>query len=322
MNEFMRQLLALPPQASTLAPAVDYLHYFVIGVTMLGAVLTFLVALIFVVRYRRKRDELTPPIKISVWVEASWIGALLVLFCLWWVLGYRLFIQMTTPPPDSMEVYVTAKQWMWKFAYPNGKRAINVLTVPVNRPVRLTMTSRDVIHSFSVPAFRLKMDVVPGTYTTTWFQAVQTGSFQILCAEYCGVSHSNMWARVDVLSAEDYERWLDAQREDGTDDMYVQGREVAVRHGCVACHTFDGRRHLGPSFGGLYGREVRFSDGTTRLADAAYLTESMMDPRAQVVEGFAPIMPTYHGLLSAGETAALVELIRSLSDVERGGTFP
>lgn len=323
MNEFLRGLLALPPQASTFARQVDHLHYFVISVTMLGAVLTALAATIFLARHYRVDQRLTPRLRTPLWLEAIWIGGLLFLFSSWWVIGYRLYIRMTTPPPDAMDVYVIAKQWMWQFAYPNGRRAIGVLTVPVDRPVRLTMTSRDVIHSFSVPAFRIKMDVVPGTYTTAWFEANQTGSFQILCAEYCGISHSNMWARVDVLSMENYERWLDDQEEKQPDErLDERGRQVAVRHGCFACHTVDGRRHLAPSFGGLYGREVRFTDGSTRIADAAYLTESMMDPRAQIVAGFTPIMPAYQGQLSAGETGALVELIRSLRDIERGGTFP
>jgi cytochrome c oxidase subunit 2 len=324
MNELMRKLLALPPQASTFARDIDTLHYFIISITMLGATITALVALIFVVRFRRRRDELTPPVHAPLWLESVWVGMLLFFFGLWWVVGYRLFIHMQTPPPDSLEIYVTAKQWMWKFAYPDGRRSLSVLTVPVGRPVRLTMTSRDVIHSFSVPAFRVKQDVVPGTYTTAWFEAVQTGSFQILCAEYCGVSHSNMLARVDVLSVEDYERWLEDRREEvrPEEQLAERGRRIALQYECLACHTVDGRRHIGPSFAGLYGSEIRFTDGTTRIADPAYLTESMMDPRAQIVEGFAPVMPTFQGQLSAGEVAALVELIRTLRFVERGGAIP
>ncbi len=353
MNELLRDLLALPPQASSFAREVDYLHYFVISVTMLGAAATGLTALMFVAKYRRRREELTVPVSAPRWLEITWIVGLLSLFCFWWVLGYRLYIEMQTPPADSIDVYVTAKQWMWKFAYPDGRRSIAVLTVPVNRPVRLTMTSRDVIHSFSVPAFRIKQDVVPGTYTTAWFEAVQTGSFQILCAEYCGVSHSNMWARVEVLSDEDYAAWLEGheptQKEDRVpitaaerprdphasqlqdrettelevpEPMDVRGRQVAVKYGCFGCHTVDGRRHIGPSFAGLFGREVEFSDGTKAVADAEYLTASMMDPREKIVAGFQPVMPSFQGQLSAADAAALVELIRSLADIERGGVFP
>ncbi len=351
MNEFLRHLLALPPQASSFAKSVDQLHYFVISATMFGATITALVAIVFVVRYRRRGDELTEHVSAPVWLEATWIGLLLTLFLVWWVIGYRLYIRMEVPPKDAMEVYVTAKQWMWKFAYPDGKSSISVLTVPAGRPVRLTMTSRDVIHSFSVPAFRTKQDVLPGTYTSLWFEAPEPGSYQILCAEYCGVGHSVMRGRVDVLSADDYEAWLEgrdpmarrhaeaitaAERPKGGEEdeieagieagaserMDVRGREVAVRHGCLACHTLDGRRHIGPSFAGLYMKEVTLQDGRKVIADPAYLTESMMDPRAKVVSGFQPVMPTFQGLLSAGETAALVELIRSVASIPRDGTFP
>jgi cytochrome c oxidase subunit II len=323
VNDLLRQLLALPPQASTFAADVDHLHYFVIIVTMIGACATAFVALLFIARHRRTKDELTPPVFAPLWLEVLWIGGLLFLFGVWWVIGYRLFIRMQTPPPDSMQVYVTAKQWMWQFAYPGGQRSIGVLTVPVHRPIRLTLTSRDVIHSFSVPAFRIKQDVVPGAQTTAWFEADRIGSYQILCAEYCGVSHSNMLGRVDVLSLEEYERWLeDSADRESSASLAVRGREVATRHGCLACHTLDGRRHIGPTFASLYGSEVTLSDGSRRIADPEYLTESMMDPRAQIVAGFPPLMPTYQGILSAADAAALVELIRSLQRVERGGTFP
>lgn len=354
MNELARELLALPPQASTYAKDIDFLHYFVISVTMLGATLVALAAVYFVARYRRRRDRLTEHVRIPLKLEFSFIGLLFFLFVLWWVIGFRVYTRTQVPPPNAMEVYVTAKQWMWKFAYPNGRSQVSVLTVPVNRPVRLVMTSRDVIHSLSIPAFRIKQDVLPGTYTSLWFEATKEGSYQILCAEYCGVSHSNMWARVDVLPAEDFEAWLEgresfthrdavdiaaAERPHGrtqearamyrgisagqSEQMAVRGREAAVRHGCVACHTVDGRRHIGPSFAGLFRSEVELENGETIVADAAYLTESMMDPRARIVAGFAPLMPTYQGLLSAGETAALVEFIKSLQHQERSDTpFP
>lgn len=354
MNEFLRELLVLPPQASTYAKDIDYLHYFVISVTMLGATITGLTAVVFVARFRRKRDELTERVRAPLWLEIAWVSFLLVLFLAWWVIGYRVYIRTQVPPEDSMEVYVTAKQWMWKFEYPDGRAEVSVLTVPVDRPIKLVMTSRDVIHSLSVPAFRIKQDVLPGTYTNLWFEATETGSYQILCAEYCGVSHSNMWARVDVLSAADYEAWLEgrdplrhqaavaaaeAERPHGpaggtkgvprglsggsTERLSTRGRDTAVRHGCFACHTVDGSRHIGPSFAGLYGREVKLQNGETIVADAAYLTRSMMDPRADIVAGFKPLMPTYQGLLSSGETAALVEFIKSLQHEERvDAVFP
>jgi cytochrome c oxidase subunit 2 len=250
-----------------------------------------------------------------------------------------------------MEVYVTGKQWMWQFAYPDGRGDISVLTVPVNRPVKLNMISRDVIHSFSVPAFRIKQDVLPGRYMTAWFTATKPGVYEILCAEFCGVGHSNMWGNVVVLSPGDYELWerggmplaLQRARElttaqrpvgilagggmleqgvlsDESTTLAELGRIVAVKHACFACHTVDGRIHIGPTWSGLYGAERRLESGAVVHADPSYLTESMMDPRAQVVAGFAPVMPSYQGLLSGAESAALVEYIKSLRDQEATNT--
>lgn len=347
MSDFIRGLLALPRPASTVAGEVDALHFFVIGITMLGAVGVAVTAIVFVTRYRRGKGA-TRKIWAPLWLEGIFIGGLLALFLLWWVIGFRQYVRLQVPPKEAMDVYVTGKQWMWKFAYPSGQNAVSVLTVPVNRPVRLVMTSRDVIHSFSIPAFRVKQDVLPGQYTTLWFEATETGSYQVLCTEYCGTSHSNMWGRVDVLSAEDYEAWLDGRdpliHQRAVDEMTaarpigippeaeeiergmlasrgerlaVRGRAVAVRHACFACHSVDGRQHIGPTFAGLYGKERELLNGEVVVADADYLTESMMDPMAKIAAGYGPIMPTFQGLLSAGETAALVELIKSLQHVSQ-----
>lgn len=355
MNEFLRRMLALPQQASSFASDVDELHYFIIITTMLGSTVVLVAAVYFVLRYRRRGQPTpTPRIGVPVPIEVAWIGFLLTLFIVWWVIGFRLFVRIETPPPDAMEVYVTGKQWMWKFAYPDGRSSIAVLTVPAGRPVRLNLTSRDVIHSFFVPEFRIKKDALPGRYTTAWFEAKRPGTYQIFCTEYCGVSHSNMWGTVVALAPDDYEAWLEGQAplaerqaerlsaaerpsSRGTSDvrplvrgiaageaqsMSEIGRDVAARHGCLACHTLDGRRHVGPTWAGLYGRTVTLSDGSRVLADEAYLTESMMDPRAKIVQGFQSLMPTYQGLLSAPEAAALVELIKSLRNGQPGGVFP
>jgi cytochrome c oxidase subunit 2 len=351
MNAFMRRILDLPDQASSFALDVDQLHYFIIIATLLGSAVFGLAAVYFAVRYRRGANVApVAKIKASPLVEAAWITFLLTLFIAWWLMGYRLYVHMQTPPKDAMEVYVIGKQWMWKFAYPDGRSSISVLTVPVHRPVRLNMTSRDVIHSFSVPAFRIKQDVLPGRYTTTWFEAIKPGTYQILCAEYCGVSHSRMWGRVVVLSAADFEAWQDGQlpapeesadalaaaertetlapplmrglATGATPSMIELGRRVAVKHGCFACHTIDGRRHIGPTWLGLYDKIVQLEDGAEVRADASYLTESMMDPRAKVVRSFDPVMPTFQGLLTAAEVGALIEFIKSLKTGEPKGVFP
>lgn len=323
MNELARWLLNLPPQASTAAGPVDHLHYFVVGVTMLGAFGVFGVAFLFMIRFRRRGDTLTPRIIGSTRVEAFVIASLLSLFIGIWVVGFHQFVESRRPPPGALEIYVTGKQWMWAFAYPQGPSSKGVLYVPVKTPVKLLITSRDVIHSFFVPAFRLKQDAVPGRYTHTWFSATQTGRFPIFCAEYCGAAHSQMLAEVVVLSQSDFERWL--AQPDGLipeASLAAQGELAAARAGCLSCHTLDATPHLGPTFSGLYGRTVQLQDGTTLVADEAYLTESMMDPLARLVVGFAPIMPSYRGRLTPFEAASIVEFIKTLHPTDERATDP
>jgi|HubBroStandDraft_6_1064221.scaffolds.fasta_scaffold296235_2 cytochrome c oxidase subunit 2 len=313
MNDLLRGLLDLPPEASTFAFGVDLLHYFVIGTTMLGATFVFLLALLFLVRSRRRAPgELTARIQGSASTELTLIGALLTVFIVFWIVGATQYDRMMTPPPDALPVYVTAKQWMWKFSYADGRSSMDVLTVPVGRPIKLVMTSRDVIHSFYVPAFRVKHDVLPGRYYAAWFQATTPGTFDIRCAEYCGVSHSRMLGVVRVLSADDYRRWLESTTPGDSQDLAAAGLEVAARRGCLSCHTIDGQSHIGPTWAGLYGSSVKLEDGRTVVADDAYLTRSMMEPAGDVVAGFKPVMPTYRGVLEEPEVAALVELIASI----------
>jgi cytochrome c oxidase subunit 2 len=312
MNELLRRLLDLPPQASTYARGIDTLHYCVISVTMAGATLVFLMALYFVVRYRRRAPgETTAHVTTPLPQEVFLIGGILSLFLAFWVVGTVQYDHLMTPPAGAMTVYVTGKQWMWKFAYPDGRSSIDELTVPAGKPVRLVMTSRDVIHSFYVPAFRMKHDVVPGRYYTAWFEAPRPGLYDIDCAEYCGVSHSRMLGKVRVLSAPDYARWLEGRPEPDA-DLVASGREVAARRGCLNCHTLDGQPHIGPSWAGLYGSRVLLEGGRSIAADDAYLTRSMMDPQSDIVAGYKGVMPTYRGVLEEPEVAALVELIRSI----------
>jgi len=240
-------------------------------------------------------------------------------------------MRVRVPPEDSLEIYVTAKQWMWKFAYPEGHHQIATLYVPAGKPVKLIMTSRDVIHSFYVPDFRAKQDVVPGRFTTLWFEVKEPGRHEILCTEYCGVSHSTMRGEVIALSPSDYDRWLRGLYSPppaGQDDerpavvgqydprvpvrLAQQGIDVAARMGCLRCHTLDGTPHLGPTWLGLYGARVPLGGGSFALVDPAYITESMMDPLAKMHEGFQPIMPSYRGLIQPAETAAIIELMKSL----------
>jgi cytochrome c oxidase subunit 2 len=337
MNEVLRKLLFLPDQASTFARDLDRLHFFVILTTFVMSTAVGLTAILFFIRYRRRSEtQTTPHIEPPVWMEALFIGVPLSFFILWFFLGFREFVRQQTPPADSMDVYVMGKKWMWKFAYPDGPNAINVLRVPAGRNVRLLMTSRDVIHSFFVPEFRIKQDVLPGRYTQTWFNATTPGRYQILCAEYCGAGHSIMRGEVIVLKPQDFEDWLAFQHrgvvatQDGQPtaldfapalgNMVDQGRRIAAEQGCVKCHSTDGTRHIGPTWLDLYHRRERLTDGKTVEADEAYLTESMMDPALKVVEGFQPVMPSFQGKLAGPEVAALVEYIKSLqSDAVRTG---
>lgn len=324
--DFLRAILALPPGGSSVADDIDLLHFFVITVTMVMSAFVFAAAAWFTIRYHRKHEaQLTKHLGATRLREGIIIASLLGLFILWWLIGYRQFIHIRQEPADAEVVYVDAKQWMWKFAYADGRTSNDILTVPAGRPIKLVMTSRDVIHSFYVPAFRLKQDVLPGRYTTMWFEAKEPGTYPIWCAEYCGVSHSLMRGEVIALPPSDYARWRDSQAvakvesdcgwgpgSCGGEDLVTRGRAVAERRQCVACHSLDGQDHIGPTWVRLYGSEVLLADGRRVVADEAYLTKSMMEPTADVVAGYRAVMPTYQGALSAGETAALVELIRSL----------
>lgn len=317
---FFREILALPAEGSTVANEVDWLHLLVISVTMLGAAGVAVVALLLVIRYRRRGSrKLTPHVVMTPSYELLVAGSLLTLFIGFWVLGYYVYLDIVEPPggEDELVVYVMAKQWMWKFSYPNGRDTNGILVVPEGRNVKLVMTSRDVIHSFYVPAFRIKQDVLPGRYTVAWFQANGPATYQVLCAEYCGLAHSLMRADVVVLEKGEYGNWLDTNTPVGSEDkgnLVRYGRDVAVRYECLACHSIGGQRLLGPTWSRLYGSWVELEGGQRVKADDAYLTESMMQPEAKIVRGYGPVMPNYFGRLSHTDVAALVEFIKSLKD--------
>jgi cytochrome c oxidase subunit II len=324
MNELMRTLLALPTQGTTLAYEIDVLHYVVIGISVLGAVGVTAAVVILLIRFHRRPDY-TPPQharRLPLWSEIVAIGGLLTMFLTFWIVGFRQFVRLRTPPPGALDVYVVGKQWMWSFAYPDGTATLGDLYVPVGRPVRLLLTSRDVIHSFYVPAFRVKHDVIPGRQTQLWFEAVQPGTYDVLCTEYCGTEHSKMRGRVIALDAAAFTRWSEAVAPP-SGDLASAGMRIAAERGCLRCHTTDGTPHLGPTWAGVYRAEIPLADGSRIRADEAYLTESMMDPERHLRAGFQPIMPTYRGLLDAAEVAALVELIRSLpAHPDRGSPLP
>ncbi len=328
MNEFFRKLLFLPEQASTFAAGVDHLHYFVALTTFIMALAVGVLAVVFIALYKRKSEtQTTPHVEPTMMIEAAFVSVPLVLFLLWFAVGFRQFVEQDTPPADAMDVYVMAKKWMWKFNYPDGPNSVNVLRVPAGRPVRLLMTSQDVIHSFFVPEFRVKKDVNPGRYTQTWFNATTPGKYEILCSQYCGAGHSIMRGEVIVMPPAEYQTWLDNLKrsplpQDGlnTDiekvsvnsSLAEQGRRVAAEQGCFKCHTIDGTKFTGPTWLNMFGRTEKLITGEKIVVDEAYMTESIMDPLAKIVEGYAPVMPSFQNKLAGPEIAALVEYMKSL----------
>jgi cytochrome c oxidase subunit 2 len=329
MNELMRRLLFLPDQASDYARRVDHLHFFVITTTMIAAAGVFLTALVFYVKYRRRTDnDPTPHITPRTIHEVLFIGVPLAFFLLWFAIGFPQYVELSRPPQGAMDVYVQGKKWMWKFAYLGGPNSLDALRVPVGRPVRLLITSRDVIHSFFVPQLRVKQDALPGRYTQTWFTATKPGRYEIFCAEYCGMGHSSMLGELVVMPAAEFDDWLARQRSglaqaadaapapgEGPrpgSSLVDEGRRLVAEQGCLKCHSVDGTRHIGPTWLQLYGRTERLSTGKMVVADEGYLTKSMMDPGADIVAGYQNVMPTYQGRLSPPEIAAIVEYIKSL----------
>jgi cytochrome c oxidase subunit 2 len=327
IDELLRRWLLLPPRASSLAAEIDHLHFLVIGITLLGVFIITLLAIAFCVRYRARapsdgRVRRESPRPTRPLAEAALVFGVFGLFLGLWAIGFQQYARLSQAPAGSYDIYVSGQQWMWKFAYPTGQHTINTLYVPVGRPIRLVMTSRDVIHSFFLPAFRIKQDAIPGRYTTTWFKANRPGVERVFCAEYCGTEHSHMLGEVVVLSGADFERWLESDQNPAGDDvasvsqpnssLVVVGERQAAQHGCLRCHSVDGSPHIGPSWAGLYDARVPLAGGAEQIADVAYLTESMMDPEAKIHRGYPAVMPSYRGYMEPGEVAAIVQYIASL----------
>lgn len=300
----------LPIAASTQAGKVDTIFFSLLALAAFITLLVFGLVLVFSIRYRRgsKAARGKMPDVLSREFEIGWTLAtlLLFLFVFWWVASADL--SALEPPKNALEVHVVAKQWMWKTEHSNGAREINELHVPINTPVRLLMQSQDVIHSFFIPAFRIKQDVVPGRKNQTWFQATKLGTFQLLCAEYCGTNHSAMRGRIVVMRAQEYSDWLTAQPEG--DDLAHEGARLFVSAGCSGCHSEASKVHA-PKFAGLYGRTVQLAGGGSTIADDAYIRDSILQPRRDIVAGYEPIMPSYVGILSEGEIQGLIAYIRA-----------
>ena len=303
-------LRLIPEQASTVAGQVDALFLFLVAVTVFFSGLIFLLVLVFAIKYRRRSEAERPKaIHGSLLLEALWtvvpLGIALVIF----VWGAYLYFVISRPPAAAMEVYVVGKQWMWKLQHPTGQREINELHIPIHRPVKLTMTSEDVIHSFYVPAFRVKADVVPGKYTSVWFEATKTGEYHLFCSEYCGTSHAVMGGRIVVMEPAEYERWLAGGV--GEESLPAAGEKLFGRLGCSTCHRSDGSGR-GPSLVGKFGRTEKLTSGETISVDESYLRESILNPQAKIVAGYPPIMPTFKGLVTEDQLVQLLAYLKSL----------
>lgn len=299
----------LPPAASTMATRIDHVFLYLFVSTGLTAVAVAIAILAFSIRYRRgsRVDRAHPPAGDRP-LEIAWIVAPLLIFLSMFAWAAYEFVQDYRVPPGAMPVFVVAKQWMWKLEHRSGRREIDELHVPVGRPVRLVMTSQDVIHSFFVPAFRIKQDVVPGRYTTLWFEATQAGEYRLFCAEYCGAQHSMMRGRIVAMEPDAFARWLEQGAVPG--GIAGRGFQLFRRYGCSGCHAA-GSSVPAPGLDGLLGRVVHLSDGRTIVADEAYIRDSVLLPRKDIVAGFEPIMPSFAGQITEEDLMAIIEYIRS-----------
>jgi cytochrome c oxidase subunit 2 len=332
-----------PEQASTIAPDVDLIFAAVTALSLFFAVPVAVLIIYFAIKYRRTAmterfvDVHEGRERGETWLlEASWIVALLFLAMGVFGWGARLYFQIYEMPDEGMDVYVVGKQWMWKFQHPTGQTEISELHVPVGLPVRLTMISEDVIHSFYVPNFRMKRDVVPGGYTTAWFEATETGEFPLYCAEYCGTDHSRMLATVIVMEPTQYQQWLSERNVGGGTSVIPEdsgvagggagagepmtmadsGEQLFQSLGCISCHLSDANG-VGPSLVGAWGEDVELEGGQHETFDIDYARSSILDPQAQIVAGYRPIMPSYEGQVDEEKLLQLIEYIRSLSDTEQ-----
>jgi cytochrome c oxidase subunit II len=307
------QLQLFPDQASTSAVHVDRLLVFLLCVTGFFALLIVTLVIVFAVKYRRRPGAgPTPRIKGSTKLEVFWSAVPLALAMIMFMWGADVYFRLARAPRNAQEVYVVGKQWMWKIQHLGGQREINELHIPLGVPIRLTLTSEDVIHDFFVPAFRTKVDVLPGRYVHTWFQATKTGRFHLYCSQYCGTNHSGMIGTVVVSDPADYQAWL-KDRAEGS--LALEGRKLFLYYRCVTCHSADAQARA-PVLENLYGRQVPLNDGRTVAADDTYIRESILNPDAKIVAGYQPIMPTFQGQISEDDLIKLIEFIKALGPGE------
>src|SRR4051812_17526629 len=307
-----------PVQGSTLAPEVDNLYFFLLGVTAFFALLVVVLILYFAIKYRDDTGlKVGAPITGSIPMEIGWsIVPFLVAMAIF-VWATTVFFHIVRPPDQTLEIYSTGKRWMWRFQHVDGQREINQLHVPVGRPVRVTFTSEDVLHDLYIPAFRVKADAIPGRYSSIWFTATKTGEYHLFCAEYCGTRHSGMIGTVYVMEPDAYQAWLSGGGTVGL-SMSARGEQLFQQLACSTCHLTDGTGR-GPSLAGVFGSQVKVSNGLSVVADESYVRESILNPQNKLVNGYEPIMPTFQGLVNEDQLLSLIEYVKSLSGSQRSG---
>jgi cytochrome c oxidase subunit 2 len=306
-----------PPTASAYASQIDFLFVSLLVIAGLTVGLVFYLLLFFAHKYRHGSNADRSGTTKKTWrFEVSWTVATLLIFVGLAGWGADIYLKLYNPPADALQIFIVGKQWMWKAQHPGGQREINALHVPAGQDVRLVMASQDVIHSFFIPALRIKQDVVPGRYETMWFRADKVGRYHLFCAEYCGTDHAHMGGWITVMNPRDYADWLQAQG--GQQTLAAQGEQLFRRYGCSGCHEPGGTVRA-PNLHGVFGGPVPLSDGSVVIADEAYVRDSILDPKGQVAAGYAPVMPTFAGQVSEDDLAKLVAYIESIGPSTSGG---
>lgn len=307
----------LPPAKSTLANDVDVLFWFVHLSSLVLTIGILITIAYFLYKYRRKSEnDVTPVITHNNKLEVTWSVIPLAICLVVFGWGYQTYVNMINAPDDAYEVNVTAQKWLWNFTYENGARSTGELHVPAGRPIKLVMSSNDVIHSFFVPDYRIKQDVVPGRYTETWFQVNEAGESIIFCTEYCGTGHSDMYGKVVVHEQEEFDTWLADNAGGGSQPSDLApaewGEQLAQEQACITCHSADGSDLTGPTWQGLFGSTRQFDDGSSAEADENYLRTSILEPSTDIVEGYQNVMPSYQGQLNDEQINAIIEYIKTL----------
>jgi cytochrome c oxidase subunit II len=299
-----------PPEASKIAPQADALYFFMVLVSMIGMTIVILLVVGFSIMYSKKRHPVAVQIEGSTMLEATWTIIPLGLFLIMFVWGALIYFRVYTPPANAMNIYIVGKQWMWKAEHPGGQHEINALHVPTGRAVQLTIISQDVFHSFSIPAFRVKREAIPGRYTSVWFEATTPGTYHLFCTQYCGTDHSHMIGDVVVMTPDDFKKWLAGSTSGSS--LAQNGERLFASLSCTACHN--GRPDArGPSLANVYGAKLTLANGRSTIADEAYLRDAILNPSQHITQGYAPIMPTYQGQISEDGVIALVEYLKTLN---------